>query len=97
MAVWQATLLVVDEALLLQVAQDVLQQAKLDDSESTPENGGSLVTFILSFWLSGKLISELLPSSCGPAGLVNKATDSSRLQVARRPSYGRWSRLLPAS
>ena len=44
-----------DDALLLRLAQEVLQQSRLDDSDSTPENGGSLVTFILSFWLSGEL------------------------------------------
>ena len=48
----QATLLVVDDVLLLRIAKDLLQQAVLDD-DSTPETGGNLLPYVLSFWVAG--------------------------------------------
>jgi hypothetical protein len=48
----QATLLVVDDVLLLRIAKDLLGQAALDD-DSTPETGGNLLPYVLSFWLAG--------------------------------------------
>ena len=78
----QATLLVVDDVLLLRIAKDILQLSCLDD-DSTPETGGSLLQYILSFWLAGRRTSAYPHAVVIPAGSAScQAVDQAALRLA---------------